>query len=395
MNKVVNEAGVITTTDYINGFQYKTLPSGDGGLVFFPYAEGYVNVNKSYKLTESSLYNYVFNYTDHLGNIRMSYTQTPTGSLSILEENHYYPFGLKHTNYNSDKRLYVRESVASKIKPVTPLFPLVYNYKYNGKELQDELGLNMYDYGARNYDPAIGRWMNIDPLAEKYRRWTPYNYCVDNPMRFIDPDGMQVVDPTYTITYAIQNKDKRMVNHETYTKTNHKNGSFTIAKTTLSTQINSEGTIGKTTLTNSNITYTPEDKNYTDAMGNQVKYTDYSEKVNSSSSREATKEEKSNADGGFFESKVKVIAEKVNNSSDFIKDESRDQKSGQSEYKTGDINQTFTEVGIPISKVFPELQIDITVGQAQKLVTLALDFLTGKHSGEGSPLVLTPLQIRE
>ncbi|TDO67868.1 RHS repeat-associated protein, partial [Flavobacterium chryseum] len=162
LEKIVKEGTTTTNTNYLGGFQYK-----DNILEFFPTAEGYV------KNTEGTL-SYVFQYKDHLGNVRLSFAKNPTTQvLEIIEENNYYPFGLKHKGYN--------DYVATNNK-----------YKYNGKEFQDELGLGWYDYQARNYDPAIGRWMNIDPAAEIARRFSPYAYAMNNPVFFIDPDGMIV-----------------------------------------------------------------------------------------------------------------------------------------------------------------------------------------------------------
>ena len=118
-------------------------------------------------------YIYVSNESEkevNFDNLRISQT-----SGSFVEENHYYPFGMLIEDISTD---------ASKGQ----------KYKYNGKELQTDLNYNVEDYGARHYDPVIARWMHVDPLAEKYRRWSPYNYAVDNPVRFIDPDGNGFLD---------------------------------------------------------------------------------------------------------------------------------------------------------------------------------------------------------
>ncbi len=92
----------------------------------------------------------------------------------------YYPFGLKHKGYNN----------------VSTSSNIALKKMFNGKELQDDnIGgnqLNWYDFGARNYDAALGRWMNIDPLADKYESVSPYNFVLNNPMMHTDPDGRSV-----------------------------------------------------------------------------------------------------------------------------------------------------------------------------------------------------------
>ncbi|MGG1921181.1 RHS repeat-associated core domain-containing protein [Chryseobacterium cucumeris] len=118
---------------------------------------------------------YIYQYKDHLGNIRVSFGKNSTGVFEIVDSNDYYPFGMNHLKTGN---AYFGQNSFKK-------------YKYNGKELQET---GMYDYGARFYMPDIGRWGVVDPLAETSRRFSPYNYAFNNPIRFIDPDGMQAED---------------------------------------------------------------------------------------------------------------------------------------------------------------------------------------------------------
>lgn len=146
----------VTTTDYCgkaiyeNGSLDKILLDGEGFVSF----------------ADDVSYSYHFFLKDYLGNVRVVYNEDREAE----EVNHYYPFG----------------GILASTSSVQP-------YKYNGKELDRKGGLDWYDYGARMYDPVLGRWHVADPMSEKNYSITPYGYCLNNPVKHIDPDGKQVI----------------------------------------------------------------------------------------------------------------------------------------------------------------------------------------------------------
>ncbi|QEC76287.1 RHS repeat domain-containing protein [Mucilaginibacter ginsenosidivorax] len=167
LRKLSTSGSTTIVTEYVNGIQYEytgTYPV----ISFIQTEEGRARKN-------GTVYKYEYDLKDHLGNTRLTTTWDPSDAVNQLtplnsQRNDYYAFG------------YTIQSLIGTL-PSSPN-----HYLYNHKELQDETGL--YDYGARFYDPVIGRWTSVDPLAEKGRRETPYGYAFDDPMRFTDPDGM-------------------------------------------------------------------------------------------------------------------------------------------------------------------------------------------------------------
>ena len=155
--RTVHKIGsVTTTTDYCGNVIYE-----NNTAKLLLTGEGYISLSDK---------KYHYYLQDHQGNNRVVVDKDG----NVKETNHYYPFG----------------GVFASSQNVQP-------YKYNGKELDTKKGLNWYDYGARMYDPALGRWHVMDPLAEKYCGVSPYTYCKNNPINRIDPDGNDdyVIEP--------------------------------------------------------------------------------------------------------------------------------------------------------------------------------------------------------
>jgi len=144
--------------DYING------------IVYYNNAISFIQTEEGRALPNGSSYIYQYYLKDQLGNTRVAFKKNTNGTALNIQENEYYPFGL--------------------LSLLTQTSPANY-YTYNGKEYERILA-GYYDYGARFYDPVIARWTSVDPLVELGRRWSPYNYAENNPVKNIDPDGMAV-----------------------------------------------------------------------------------------------------------------------------------------------------------------------------------------------------------
>ncbi|MBC8487481.1 MAG: RHS repeat-associated core domain-containing protein [Bacteroidetes bacterium] len=151
------------TTDYLGNFVYE-----EGDLKYMLTSEGRVMIN------DGGTFEYQYFLKDHLGNTRVTFNENG----EIIQEDSYYPFGMQMNGLCYETGLDYKNK-----------------YLYNGKELQDEFGLDWYDYGARYYDAQLGRFHTPDPMAEKYDSWSPYNYTLNNPIRFIDPDGQITTIP--------------------------------------------------------------------------------------------------------------------------------------------------------------------------------------------------------
>ena len=164
------------STDYLLGGRL-VMQNGRVDKVMFD--GGYAQATASTTTADTFAF-YYFNQ-DHLGNN----CEVLDAKGTLTQATNYYPFGAPYSDASSQ------------------LSPSLQPYKFGGKELDLMHGLNTFDFGARQHDPILIRWDRMDPLSEKYYPMSTYNYCADNPVRFIDPDGRAVGLPE-EILFAIR-----------------------------------------------------------------------------------------------------------------------------------------------------------------------------------------------
>lgn len=166
--KYVKNNVEISKIDYLRG---KEIKNGLMEAIYF--SDGRI-------LKEGTSWKYEYNIKDHLGNVRVTFSDDNNNGLIAVAElrsrNDYYAFGMEWNNYFQQNEFSTPEN----------------RYKYNGKEMVEEMGLNLHDYHARQMDPVLGRFLSVDPAAHEYVDISSYTYVLNNPIKAIDPDGRRV-----------------------------------------------------------------------------------------------------------------------------------------------------------------------------------------------------------
>ncbi len=185
LRKTVTDNGTLQyRQDYVGGIEYRTTSTVTLSMESIYHAEGRV-LNTNTGTTSADVFRYEYAIRDHLGNTRLTFTDknndgkvdvTTTASTNeILQENHYYPFGMAMNGPWMDD--------PARNMP----------YQYNGKELNEDFGLGLYDYGARWYDASLGRFSTIDRYVDSFPGYNPYHYCKNAPFSGIDVNGDSLI----------------------------------------------------------------------------------------------------------------------------------------------------------------------------------------------------------
>jgi RHS repeat-associated protein len=181
--KVVTNGSSISIRDYIDGAEYESVNNAPSEPKIIHHTEGYIEYDATQLNTTWKGWVYHYTLKDHLGNTRVTFSDANDDgyvntSTDVKQVNNYYPFGLNmEGNWNGAMG--------------------AFKYQYNGKELNEDFGLNWNDYGARFYDAAVGRFAKIDNFSEKYSNLSNYTYAANSPVQYIDVNG----DSLYLMFY--------------------------------------------------------------------------------------------------------------------------------------------------------------------------------------------------
>lgn len=185
----IKNGNPVSKKSYMSGIEYSGNSISNSQIDAYLHSDGLIKINADGE------YKFQYYIKDHLGNNVVVFGDKNKNDYieeyEVIQQNDYYPFGAKME------------------KTGTQASELDNQYKYNGKEIHNEMDLKMYAYGARFYDPNIARFTGVDPIADQFAFVSVFNYAENNPIKYIDLHGLQKADlPAASHVTAFTGDDK-------------------------------------------------------------------------------------------------------------------------------------------------------------------------------------------